>query len=382
MNLKTNYTMKKIIFIFVVAATVFTACVNTPKGYTVQGTVADVPEGSAVLTGNLDGEKIADTVQIKDGKFTFLGSVTTPQLISLTIVDNPGAARFYLDNSVITVDIANVAEISKATAVGSKDGETYAQLTSSIKSLETSIKAELEPFETQLQDKSLSAAKQKELNAIMETKYEEYEAKVAQLQKEFIAANPSAPATLILHAQKLAYYSDDEIKTVVENINARPEFKNNGYLKLINAFWDNARNLQIGAIVDFTQNDPNGNPVTFSDVYKKHTLTMIDFWASWCGPCRRFNPTLLKIYEKYHKQGFEIVGVSLDRDQEAWLKGVATDKLPWIQVSDLKYWKNEVSTKFNIRYIPNNYFVNAEGAIVGKQIGEAELDAFIAEHLK
>ncbi|HIR95879.1 MAG TPA: TlpA family protein disulfide reductase, partial [Candidatus Coprenecus stercorigallinarum] len=102
----------------------------------------------------------------------------------------------------------------------------------------------------------------------------------------------------------------------------------------------------------------------------------------WCPPCRAFNPELVKIYKKYHKMGLEIVGVSLDRDHDAWLKGIKDDKLTWYHVSDLKYWQSEVGKLYNVNYIPQNTFVDAEGNIIGRKVAEDEIEAFLDEHLK
>ena len=108
---------------------------------------------------------------------------------------------------------------------------------------------------------------------------------------------------------------------------------------------------------------------------------MIDFWAGWCGPCRNFNPTLLKIYNEYNKLGFEIYGVSLDRKKEDWVKAIEEDKLPWIHVSELKYWNGEGPKLYNVKYIPQNVFVDQEGRIIGRQLAEEEIVPLLKEHL-
>ncbi|MDR0694625.1 MAG: TlpA family protein disulfide reductase, partial [Prevotellaceae bacterium] len=102
----------------------------------------------------------------------------------------------------------------------------------------------------------------------------------------------------------------------------------------------------------------------------------------WCGPCRRFNPALVKIYNQYHPKGFEIVAVSCDKEKDEWLKAIANDKLTWFHVSDLKGWNNAVAKQFNILSIPQNVFVNADGIIVGKKISEDALENFLKEQLK
>src|SRR5690606_3791910 len=114
--------------------------------------------------------------------------------------------------------------------------------------------------------------------------------------------------------------------------------------------------LEIGAIApDFTQNDQDGKPVSLSSFRGKYVL--IDFWASLCGPCRHENPNLVAAYKEFKDKGFTILGVSLDREtgRDAWLKAIENDQLPWTQVSDLKYWNNEVAELYGIRSIPQSY---------------------------
>jgi peroxiredoxin len=125
--------------------------------------------------------------------------------------------------------------------------------------------------------------------------------------------------------------------------------------------------------IDFTQNDTLGNPVSLSSFRGKYVL--IDFWASWCGPCRKENPNLVAAYAKYNNKGFDVLGVSLDQPtgKEKWMKAIHDDKLTWTQVSDLKYWKNDVAVMYGIQAIPQNYLIDPKGIIVGKNLRGDEL---------
>ena len=108
---------------------------------------------------------------------------------------------------------------------------------------------------------------------------------------------------------------------------------------------------------------------------------MIDFWASWCGPCRAANPTITKVYSQYKDKGFGIFGVSFDTSKENWIKAIAADGLVWPNVSDLKGWESAASSLYCIRYIPQNVFVDADGTIIGKRIEPDKIEAFVAEKL-
>jgi thiol-disulfide isomerase/thioredoxin len=130
-------------------------------------------------------------------------------------------------------------------------------------------------------------------------------------------------------------------------------------------------------IPDLVQNDVNGNPVSLSDFRGKYLL--IDFWASWCSPCRAANPGMVELYKEYNSKGIEFLGVSLDKDAEAWKKAINDDKLGWNHVSDLRYWDNEISRYFGINSIPATILVDPEGKIVARKLHGEELEARLAE---
>ena len=127
---------------------------------------------------------------------------------------------------------------------------------------------------------------------------------------------------------------------------------------------------------------PDGKSVSFSDVFSKNKVTLLDFWAGWCAPCRKFNPVLKEIYADYHDKGFEVLGISLDKTKKEWTEAIAQDGLPWPQVSDLRFWQNAAAVQFNVRYIPQNLFVDGDGRIIARRLsGEEEIRAFLEKQL-
>jgi thiol-disulfide isomerase/thioredoxin len=132
-----------------------------------------------------------------------------------------------------------------------------------------------------------------------------------------------------------------------------------------------------GTPPDFTQKAPDGSEISLSDLRGK--VVLIDFWASWCGPCRRENPNVVRLYEKYRDKGFEIIGVSLDRSRDRWLQAIDQDGLDWLHVSDLKYWQNEVAQLYNVSAIPKTFLLDAEGKIIGKNLRGQQLANKLSE---
>jgi len=131
---------------------------------------------------------------------------------------------------------------------------------------------------------------------------------------------------------------------------------------------------------DFTQNTPEGKPISLKSLRGK--VVLIDFWASWCRPCRMENPNVVKAYNKYHSKGFDIIGVSLDKTKEAWVNAIKQDGLTWNQVSDLQFWNNAAAQQYGVSAIPYSVLVGRDGKVLGKNLRGAELEAKLAEVLK
>ncbi|GAB1374583.1 TlpA disulfide reductase family protein [Bacteroidales bacterium] len=367
--------MKKIIF-FAALVGLF-ACQPKHDGYIIEGTITgeNLPEGKAILSNFARAEQISDTVDFIGGKFRFEGKVVTPENYAITIEGINGRIQFFLDNSEIIIEGA-AEDFPNAKVTGGVTNDLVMGLRKQQE--EIGAKYGLDSLMREYGKKETTPERKAEIIAV----YNQSQKEANAVDSAFQAANPNSFYTLIQLTQKVEDYPMAEMEAKVAAFKALPEFEGNRYIAQIEESLATLKTLEVGMVApDFTMNDPQGNPIALSSVYPNNKITMIDFWAGWCGPCRRFNPTLVEIYKKYNKLGFGVFGVSFDKDAELWNSAIKDDKLTWPQVSDLQYWNSAAAKLYHVKYIPQNIFVDSEGKIIKRKVTEEELVSFIEEQL-
>ena len=352
-----------------------------PNGYTITGNVTgdnpSLASGKAVLQSR--DQAISDTVEIVNGKFEFKGHVDAPvRYVNVLIPGIGGSAIvYYLENAKYNLDCTEEDFAArKALVKGGLANAVQVALYEAqrAKAEELGVDALYEEF----RKPETTPERKAEIRKIINT----YSAYSDSLRKKAVADNPHSIYALYQIPNECYDWSADSIKTAIQEYNDDKAFANDPVLKELNDQVAALEATEIGKPApDFAFDDPDGKSIKLSDVYKQNKVTMIDFWASWCGPCRAANPTITKVYSNYKDKGFGIFGVSFDTSKENWVKAIADDGLVWPNVSDLKGWESAASALYCIRYIPQNVFVDANGTIIGKRVEPSEIEAFVAGKL-
>lgn len=363
--------MRKILF-FVMTALMAVACADQ-KGYTIKckisGENSNLIDGTAYLTNRDKDNPFRDSAAIVKGSFTFKGSVVTPEYYYISVAGMPGTIPVYLENAAYTVTGTDTTF-----AAADVEGGEAQRVMNEYNKLMKDLGEKYELKKIMREYREATAERRDEIDKI----YEEYENEFRSMRAALVMRNQISYFGLYALDADVYDLPVDSTAALVARFEKDPKFQGNRVLARVKDVLAKEKRVQVGEpAIDFTLNDPEGKPVTASGIWKNNKVTMIDFWAGWCSPCRNFNPRLLEIYKKYHKAGFEIIGLSLDRDMEYWKDAIKEDKLPWPQVSDLKYWQSEVPQNYNVRYIPQNVFVDGEGKIIARKLAEDEIEPFL-----
>jgi thiol-disulfide isomerase/thioredoxin len=335
--------------------------------FTINGHITKMETGKAYL---LDGttNAVIDSVNITQGSFVFKGHVAEPMeyLIKFAGVDRQQVALF-VENANITVN-ANRDSLYKAEIKGSATNDVWKDYLRDWKPVVTRAGEYYhlsDSVNKAHNNKPDSVAK-----AMVKADYAKVQAMDYAMHHDFIGKHPaSAVGPYVILTHFITYFQFDEANKLFALLT--PGAQNSYYGKQIKESIAVEKRSGIGAKPDFVMNDINGKPIKLSSLRGKYVL--VDFWASWCAPCRRENPNVLANYKKYHDKGFEVVGVSLDKSKAAWLKAINDDGLVWTHVSDLKGWDNAAAHEFGIKVVPSNFLLDKDGKVIGKNLREEVL---------
>jgi len=359
--------MKKyLIFGLMIAAF---AC-SQQKGFKINVNL-DGAKGKVLLEQRGAGAWIpVDTADIVNGKAVLEGEVNMPGDYYLSVLGNRGKALIFVENKNMSVT-GNVDSLNTIKVTGSATHDEY-------KTVEDQINKLAEEYMALYQNSRQAAvsgdtAKARQLM----NKVNELYASTEKIQEDFVKNHPASYATPYFIGN-IQYDKDvEELDKLVSGLD--PKLDVSPTIADLKERIEKMKKVAVGQTApDFTQNDTDGNPVKFSDVYSKNKYTLVDFWASWCGPCRGENPNVVAVFNDFKDKGFGVFGVSLDRDKASWLKAIDDDHLTWPHVSDLAYWNNAAAQLYAVNSIPSNLLVDQNGKIIAKNKRGEELRTTIA----
>ena len=358
-----------------------------PEGYVISGSAPGMYNGIRVYlqAPGERGRKVnMDTAIVMNESFKFEGKVDNPKLWSITANSVNGSMPLIVENDIINIDF-DKDNIDNTVVTGTRSNELLASYFSDMRELANKRAKSIGQYRTS-EDETVK--KQAEQNIV------DINVEQSKLPFKYMAEHKDNIFPLVL-INDMLNNKDAELKQLAAAIDELDsDIQSSSFGQLVSNKLETIRKqraalsaTEIGnKAPEFTAPTPEGKQLALKDIRGK--VTIIDFWAAWCGPCRRENPNVVKVYEKYHDKGLEIIGVSLDgttrqKDPKAaWLKAIEQDKLTWHQVSNLNYFNDPVARMYNISSIPATFILDEEGTIVAKNLRGAQLEAKVAELLE
>lgn len=357
--------MKRLLFLLILP--LFTLAQNTTNSpvvndnFLITGSVAGLPDSTMVFITHPGNKQILATDYAKNGKFKLFGKVETPDVYHLSFIGFKDVKEVFLDNNKLTV-IGSVKDLTRLKFTGpgtQNDFELYQTRFDPIKTKLNNIVAKINQTTPGASRDSMIVTFEKSKKAVL------------NLVDAFVKEKPSSPVSPFI------IYITSPVSGDVNELERRynllkPEGQKGFYANEVLRMIDASKIGAVGSMApDFVQTDTANNPIALSSFKGKYVL--VDFWASWCGPCRMENPAVVNAYNAFKNKNFTILGVSLDQNKDKWLQAIKVDNLNWNHVSDLKYWQNAAAQLYRISGIPANMLIDPTGKIIARNLRGEQL---------
>jgi peroxiredoxin len=360
-------------------AIIMVSCNQTKNGYTISGTANGMENGKKVFIQVMDENNAPtsiDTAVVTNGKFEFKGDIKEVDLAYIKF-DMDGSMPFFLEEGTITVNYVKDS-VHKSTVSGTYNNDLLLEFNK--KSNEVGEK--LVQFQKENLAKMREAQQNQDtvtINAIME-KNDAFQKELNTFSEDFVSKNNNAILSALL-VENFINQKALEVSKIQTYFNGLTDnVKNSKSGQRVKKLLDAITSVEIGKKApDFSAPSPDGKTISLKESLGK--VTIIDFWASWCGPCRMENPNVVAMYNELHEKGLNIIGVSLDKDAAKWKDAIEKDGLTWNHISNLKFWQDPIAEMYNVKAIPATFILDANGVIIAKDLRGAELKAKVEELL-
>ncbi len=359
--------MKTKLFLFLLVSYIH---VSAQTGFQITGEISNTkPNMLVFLMNGTDGKTVA-TDTVRNGKFVLKGTIAEPDIFQLGFVGYKEALDIFLFNDQVNI-LGDFNNLSASSITGSDVETDYQQFKSSFNPIRERLNylvQQINPEKDRFKRDSLIGL------------YEQAKGMVLLEANRFTKEKSTSPvSSFVLFAISPLLNGASDLENRFNAL--EPSAKKGSFAKMIVQTIAEANFNKIGAEApDFSQKDTLGKLVSLKSFRGKYVL--IDFWASWCGPCRAENPNLVDAFKKYSSKNFTVLGVSLDDNKTSWMNAIRRDKLIWTQVSDLQSWNNEVARQYKIQSIPANYLLDPNGKIIAKDLRGSELQVKLKELLQ
>lgn len=360
------------------------ACNQNPDGFKIEGTLTGKVENGTQVFLKKQGENNqpvdVDTTEVQDGKFVFIGQAGTPEVNYIFLDQAQGYAAVVIENGAIEVT-AQKDSLGLARVKGTPQNELFFKYITKARAMSDQAIA------IQKDMQAASATRDEASMASLRDEMQDFQEEYKTFEIDFIKENPGALisvllldkgiATRTIEAKEVQAYYDAFTPEIKETSAAK---KISDQLEALKEEMEKNKTTEIGAKApEFSAPGVNGEQLALKDMRGK--VTLVDFWAAWCKPCRVENPNVVAVYKKFHEKGLNVVGVSLDRKADDWKKAIADDGLTWDHVSHVQYFNDPIAKLYNVDAIPAAFLLDENGVIVAKNLRGAALEKKVAELL-